>query len=190
MKYENCFLGIGLPEEYLDVYTDLQERIKEIDPSLILQDINILEPHITIYYCGEQTEEILNEISKIAKDSKNVLKGLTLKVGGLDFFPKEGYNVLFLDVVYPKELVMFQEKVSSQLAKFNQDKDALKFHPHMTIGGMDTNRSPEQLERVKIKLKEEFSKVNLEFPIKDLVIYGIDPSNSNHIQKHLYEIIV
>ena len=185
MKYESCFLGVPLPEEFLKVYTDLQENIRQIDPSLTLQDINILEPHITIYYCGEQTEEVLEEISEIANDSKNILNGLTIKVGGLDFFVKDDYNVLFLDVIYPKELIVFQEEVNNRCAKFHRDNEILKFHPHLTVGGISTNRSTEELEQILLKLKVEFSKVNLEFPIIDLVMYGVDSADKTRTHKKL-----
>lgn len=114
MKYKNCFLGIPLPASFFDAYKDLQVRLREIDPSLTLQDPEKLEPHITIYYLDEQTEDALSEISKIVEESKDILKGLTLKVGGMDFFQKQEYNVLFLDIVYPKELVIFPICLTSQ----------------------------------------------------------------------------
>src|SRR3989344_197815 len=185
MKYENCFLGIPIPVKFLKVYTDLQEEIKQIDSSLTLQDIDILEPHITIYYCSEQTEAVLTEVAKIAEESKNILRDLTLKVGGLDFFVKDDYSVLFLDVIYPKELTIFQEEVNNRCAKFYRDNEILKFHPHMTVGGINTNRSYEELEQILLKLKMEFAKVNLEFPITDLVMYGVDPADKTRTHKKL-----
>lgn len=188
MKYKSCFLGIPLPDKFLKDYLNLQENIKKIEPNLRLQDPKVLEPHITIYYCGEQEETVLSEISKIVESSKNLLANLNLKVGGLDFFDQGKYYVLFLDVVYPKELIIFQEEINNKCSHIHRDNEILAFHPHMTVGGFNTNRPPKELEQIMEKLQQEFSKVNLEFPISELIIYGVDPEDPTRSHKRLTRI--
>lgn len=185
MKYKNCFLGIPLPTRFSDAYKDLQVKLREIDPSLTLQDPKKLEPHITIYYLDEEADNALSEISKFIEESKDMLKGLTLKVGGMDFFQKQGYNVLFLDIVYPKELVIFQKEIGKKLVQYYKDNEILEFHPHMTVAEINTNRDTKLLDSTLLKLKEEFSKVSIEFPINSLVIYGINPSDPTESHKKL-----
>lgn len=178
MKYKNCFLGIPLPARFLDAYKNLQVKLKEIDPSLTLQDPEKLEPHITIYYLDEQTDDALLEISKVVEESKDILKGLTLTVGGMDFFQKQGYNVLFLDIVYPKELIIFQKEVGKKLVQYYEDNKVLEFHPHMTVAGINTNRDEQEVNKITKELKTVFDQVALEFNIDELALFGIDPSDN------------
>lgn len=178
MKYKNCFLGIPTSARFLDAYKDLQVKLKEIDPNLTLQDSEKLEPHITIYYLDEQTDDALSEISKIIEESKNMLKSLTLKIGGMDFFQKQGYNVLFLDIIYPKELVIFQKEIGKKLVQYYKDNEILEFHPHMTVAGINTNIDEQEINKITKELKTVFDQVALEFPVTESVLLGINPSDN------------
>ena len=186
--YKTCFIGIPLPNEYHKEFVILTNKLQNCYPSLELALPKI--PHITIYYLDEQPQSKLDDIAQNVESVISVIKGVDLKVSTLGFFGDNDPRVLFLKVYYPDILVNFHNQVSKLLNKFFVNDDELPFHPHMTLGRMQTLQAKKEFKDLKGTLEIMLEQISWVFPIKELVLYGIDPTNLTEGHKKLITIPV
>jgi 2'-5' RNA ligase len=188
--YENCFLGIPIPEEFEEKFKSLLRQVKDIDPNLTPVDIDKLDPHITIYYLDKQDETSLSQIAAIAESSKDLLKGTLLKIGKMGYFRKDNPFVIFLDVNSSKELTQYYQQMVTKLTKYFSSDKKQEFHPHMTVARMENETAQKSFRQNKSRLSEVLNNITWEFQIKELVVYGIDPADTSKSHKRLYTITI
>ncbi|MBI4037273.1 2'-5' RNA ligase family protein [Candidatus Daviesbacteria bacterium] len=184
-EYQYCFVGIPLPIKYQGEFGDLLIDIKNIDPNLEIEDPNKLEPHVTIYYLGQQPEELIPEITGVVNSYVSLLQGVNLRVGKLGFFGENNPRVSFLNVRYPSALCNFNEILAKNLARFTTGDENLPFHPHMTVAKMNTETAQASFISNRVQLEERLSKVRWEFPVTEVVLFGVDPTQKPKVQQKL-----
>lgn len=187
-EYTSCFVGIPLPQKYEGKFGDLLQDINEIDPSL--ETVDPKTPHITIYYLDKQSQRVLPDIARKIQDYVTVLNGLDLKIGNLGFFRPGNPRVLFLDVKYPLILNNFNDILAQNLVSFFTDDNNLPFHPHMTVARMRTESAQNIFAKKKPILEKIMSRVSWNFPVTELVLYGVDSTKKPEHQEKLMSIKV
>lgn len=186
--YKTCFIGIPLPSEYQKEFEILLNELGSISPSLELVPPEI--PHITVHYLDDQPESALSVIAKEVESLISMLAGTQLTVGGFGFFGESDPMVLFLKVLYPEILINFNKKLAELLNRFFDDADALPFHPHISLGRMQTLQAREEFRKLTDKFKSRLSEINWTFPVTELVLYGIDSTNHTENHEKLITILV
>lgn len=184
-EYQYCFVGMPLPERYLDEYGKLLVDIKKIDPNLETEDPNKLVPHITIYYLDKQPEELIPEIAGVVSGYVSMLRGVSLRVGNLGFFGENNPRVSFLDVKYPGVVCDFNKILAKNLARFTTGDENLPFHPHMTVAKMNTEIAQASFMRNQLQLEERLSEVCWDFAVTEVVLFGVDPAKKPKVQQRL-----
>src|SRR5260221_10279275 len=127
--YTSCFLGIPLPQRYQKEFEQLLLDIQSIDP--LIEIVQPLTPHITIYYLDKQSQYSLDEINQKIQSFTKDLSDTTLKTKGLGYFTQDNPHVLFLDVIYPKSLIEYKNNVSEIFKEYSASDNNLPFHPHV-----------------------------------------------------------
>ena len=181
-EFENCFIGIPLPSEYLGEFGDLLKKIGNIDPEIKLTDPTTLVPHLTICYLDKQSRDNLREIEAVIKKHIGLIKEMQLKINGVDTFGDGLPWVLFLPIEFPSRLATFSDVLATNLSKYLSGKKNLPFHPHMTVARF-TDESRVKWEVTKAAFDSQMSKINWQFPITEVVIFGVDSQTPELHQK-------
>ncbi len=182
-RFTSCFVGIPLPEKFQEDFEALQESIHKIDPSL---EIAYGEtPHLTVYYMDEQSQNSLSEITEIIRGRRGMLNDTNLTIGGMDTFGEELPRVLFLPITFPPNLLDFNQVLRTDLKKFITFDDELPLHPHMTVARFWSKESKQNWSDVKDRIRTEMNRIHWQFPITEVVIYGVDSTKSPQYQEKL-----
>ena len=187
-EYTSCFLGIPLPEQYQIEFEKLLMDIGKIYPDL--ETVYPETPHLTIYYLDRQSQLVLPEIVGTVAEYSSMLSGCSLKIGNLGFFRPGDPRVLFLKVKYPLALTNFNEVIATKLVNFTTEDDNLPFHPHMTVARMETEMAQLSFARNKSLLEKIMSQIYWNFPITELVLYGVDSIKQPELHERLITIPV
>jgi 2'-5' RNA ligase len=182
-SYTSYFLGIPLTQKYLKEFGQLLDDIREIDSSI--ETVHPQTPHITLYYLNKQYQYLLNENNKKIQPLNEILKNLTLTIGGLDYFTKDSPKVLFLDVKYPKALIYYRNKVLEILERYSASDNILPFHPHMTVGRKKTIQGQQNFKENEKEIMARLEKIRWNFKINEIIIYGVDFTKSPEYQEKL-----
>lgn len=184
-EFTSCFVGIPLPEEFQDEFKSFLRKINQIDPDI---ETTFREaPHITLYYLDKQSQNHLVEVEEIVKQYISLLKGVSLKIGGIDTFGGDNPRVLFLPVVYPDVLKEFNKVLSKNLKKFVTFDDELLFHPHMTVARF-TEKSQATWENNRTAVEQAMKKIDWQFTVIEVIIYGVDSTKTPQYQEKLITI--
>ena len=185
-EFTSCFVGIPLPDKYLGEFSDLLRRVDKTYPNLKIVDP--ATPHVTAYYLDKQSQNNLEEIRQVVEENAKLLRGTNLMAGGMDTFGDSAPVVLFLPVSYQDPLVEFNRKLADGLARFMAENDNLSFHPHMTLAYFSKEETFDSWGSIKAKIEAEMNNINWEFPITEVVIYGVDSTKSPEHQEKLVTI--
>ncbi len=187
-EFTSCFVGVPLPYEFQKEFEELLLRVNKISPDLQLTQKET--PHLTVYYLDKQSQHNISKIESLVKGQMDLIKGCDLQVGGLDIFGEEYPRVLFLPIKFPPVLASFNSKLKGELSEFRVGMDELPFHPHMTVAWFAKGATFESWEKVKAEIESEMNKVNWQFPITEVVIYGVDSIKTPQYQEKLVRIPV
>jgi len=171
--YNNFFIGIPIPEKYIDEYENVLRSIKNTDKSLKINVTNML--HITVLFMGKQGEASVGRVEKVVEESKNLLNNIIIEVKGSGYFKNKNYDVIYLQVKESEKLKEFYRKIKEELKEtFLSEKK--HFSPHLTLARVK-NR---ELQTDELKYIENILRgVHWEFPITEINIYGRESENRN-----------
>jgi len=185
MKYTSCFIGVPLPSELEGQFSNLSMSLKKVLPSIRLADVST--PHITIYYLDGQSQNKLDEIAERLRGIKDSLSDIHVSVGSMGLFSPESPRVLYLDVEYGSRLAIFNKQTSEMLRDFSAPDNDLGFKPHITLGRFSSDARNEMVAH-RNAVAELLGKVNWNFTIDKVCIYGVDSRVQPEKQKRLIDI--
>ncbi len=93
-RYIRCFVGIPLPEQFMEEFAKLLSDLKVIDPDLRLVDART--PHVLLDFLGNQMGDDLLLLTTNIDEKAKAFFGLKLHIGGVGSF-RNG-QVIFLKV--------------------------------------------------------------------------------------------
>lgn len=182
-NYTSCFIGIPLEGEYINNFKQLLHDIHTIDP--FIETVQSQTPHITIYYLNKQSQYLLEKINKKIQPFTEILSEITLTIGGFGYFTEDNPKVLFLDVMYPEALADYRNKISEVLEEYSGSDNSLLFHPHMTVGRINSTQAKESFKENEKEIVARLNRVHWEFKIKEIALYGVDSTKSPEHQEKL-----
>lgn len=182
-EYTSCFIGIPLPEKYQQDFESLLADISITEPLLDTTDPKT--PHITGYYLDKQSQLALPNIAKSVDSKVGLLKGVELTVGGFGYFRGNDPRVIFLNVQYPEVLKEFNDALTENLSAYYASDNNLPFHPHLTVARLRTPQAQLSFNSSKPKLTSRLNKVNWTFPVREVVLYGVDSTQNPQYQEKL-----
>lgn len=188
-EYSNCFIGISLPSEYLSQFNDLLGKVEGIDPDLKVVGSVTLVPHITICFMDKQSQDNLAAIEEVIKKYIDLLKNSSLTLKGLDTFGDDLPWVLFLPVEYSDNLVEFNSRLTTDLAELMSQDNNLPFHPHMTVAKF-SEKSRQSWRVNKDTVNAEMEKINWQFPITEVIVFGVDDIENPGLHQRLFTVKV
>lgn len=187
-KFTSCFLGIPLPQEFQQEFEQLLADVYFNYPHI--EVVRSQTPHMTVYYLNEQSQFSLNEIKKLVQPKMSIVKNIKIRIRGFGCFTEENPKVLFLDVAYPVALTDFNKEMSKLLRRYSASNNKLTFYPHMTVGRIKNKQAKESFKKNERDLKSRLNIVNWDFQVKEIILYGVDSTESPELHEKLVTIPV
>lgn len=189
-EYTSCFIGVPLPKKYQAEFERLVAGVGKLYPNWEITYPKT--PHTTVYYLDKQAQYVLPAIANIVQTKIRILKNLVLVVNNFDYFSKKDSrdSILFLNIVYPSAFVDFNLGITNKLSKYYSADNNLSFHPHMTVARIKGINNILSMKHYISNIKCNIDKINWEFPITEIVLYGVDSTKKPQHQEKLIHIPV
>ncbi len=178
------FISLDIPEESKVELEELQEKVKEILPSIRLTNPNKL--HLTIAFIGEQSETLKETLSQAIKESVEGISSFEFTPGFLDGFPNLHHpHTLWIGTKGEVDkLYLLEERISDKLKGLNLSLQERRFVPHIALGKLKNIEINQELE----ENLQEIGEINLK-PIKvsSVKLFESIPSEGLHKHNTLFE---
>jgi 2'-5' RNA ligase len=149
------FLAIELPKSILKKIEEVQGdlRLTHVD----VRWVNSEKIHLTLKFFGNIEESRIDPIFKTIEEVIRNTPPFFLKARGVGAFPHlKNPRVIWMGLVEGKEtLISFQKQIEIQLEEIGFQSEDRPFHPHLTLGRMQSSRGKEELVGRMEKFKEE-----------------------------------
>jgi RNA 2',3'-cyclic 3'-phosphodiesterase len=132
----------------------IENRVDEILAKISKQESIRWVPkgqlHITLRFIGAFDESLLPKLEQDLKGTSLSAETFEAEMGGFDAFPRlERAKVLFLPVIRgEEEFKRLERGISFMLEGFGVKPDEKEYHPHLTLGRVRENKSPESAVRM------------------------------------------
>jgi 2'-5' RNA ligase len=181
--YTSSFLGIPLPDSFRREFAGLLNTLTAVGREL--DTVNPATPHITVCFLDRQPISHLEAIAEMAKSHLPLLRGATLTIRGLGVFEPSSPRVIFLGVEFPDAVDAFYRAVSKELPRLGVAVSNAAFHPHLTVARLRNREARELYAARKREIASIASPIRWEFPLTELVVYGVSAQRPAEGQQKL-----
>lgn len=149
-----AFIAIAMPVDVQKglnrVSQDLQNQLKGVPVRWVRAE----GIHLTLKFLGDVSIANLEVLKNMLKAEVDGHHPFELKVGELGAFPSLSRpRVLWIKVEAPAELRTVQYGIETQAARLGYDREERPFSPHLTLGRVARNATPEDMHRISDVLK-------------------------------------
>ncbi len=179
------FLAIEIPGTILKKIDEVQRDLKSTGA-----DVRWTSPekiHLTLKFFGNIEESEFELIVKSLEGPARDTSCFSLKVRGIGAFPHiKSPRVIWMGLVDGREILApFQKQLEKDLEKIGYVPEERKFHPHLTLGRMQSGKGKEGLiGRMEKYREEEFG----EFQVERIVLFKSDLKPTGPIYTSLKEL--
>ncbi len=127
-----CFIAIAIPEE-------LREKLRRIEASLDAgyRGVSWVRPeniHLTLKFLAEIDAASVGPAAAALEEAAAGIPPFTLTAEGIGGFPSlKGPRVIWAGIKDHPSLTGLHERMETNLAAIGFERDARKFHPHITL---------------------------------------------------------
>ena len=105
--------------------------------------------HLTLKFLGDVSLSNLNMLKEILQAEALAHKPMEISIGGLGAFPKmRRPRVIWIGVEAPPELQALQRGLDAQTARVGYTPDERAFSPHLTLGRVSRNATPQDVNHL------------------------------------------
>ena len=145
MKMIRSFIALDLSPEILGGLDAIMHQMSQHLPGSIVRWTPARNIHLTLKFLGEVAENNLDGLFEIARRAAEQQPVFQLRVSGLGAFPSLNRpRVLWAGVQAPSELSALQRAIEFETARLGYPGEEREFSPHLTIGRISRNASPEE----------------------------------------------
>lgn len=165
------FIGITLPEA-------MREKIISLQRSFAGNGVpDGVEPHVTVKSQGGLTEDKV-WLSKIESAMKNC-SSFQISFEGVGNFAE---NVIFLKPAFSEDLVNLHKTLFDAVGSYEDPTNRYfendRYHPHLTLGGMNWGLTKEEAIEMKRKAQQELGNLPA-FEVSSIRIYQENVENKS-----------
>lgn len=160
------FIAIEIPSEIKAAIADLQTRLRSAGA-----DVNWTKPenlHLTLNFLGEVDEKRIVEVEKACVDLAAEFQPFTLSLSDTGAFPNTRQpRVLWAGLSGETgNVVEMHRRLDERLALIGFKREEKRFHPHLTIGRLKSNKKTREL----LALVDAHRLPELSFEVAEIVL--------------------
>lgn len=184
MNYQNCFIGVPIPEEFRTQLQEIKLKIRLTAPHF--KPSSATNPHITLLFFGDIDSKNFPTITKAIEIHKKLLKNIQVTVHTIGYFTPTRPRVVFLQVDSPPDMQLFLKNVSQELSPIitRQERDKT-FAPHLTLGRNTTRNTQKAFHESEKEVAEIVQSVNWKINLNEVVLYARNPESPVKIQEKI-----
>jgi len=154
MNVIRAFIAINLSEEIHHGLEQVLQDLKSRLPGGAVRWVPEKNIHLTIKFLGEVSETGIEMLTTMLQTEAVRHPPFEFSVGGLGAFPSPRRpRVVWVGVEAPVELASLQRGVEAEMARLGYAPEERPFSPHLTIGRVTRNASPDELRRLSSTLE-------------------------------------
>ena len=149
MSVIRAFIAIDLPPDVQDCLEQVSTQLKEQLGEKSVRWVPIPNIHLTLKFLGDVSVNNLDTLKDILSAEAGLQKPMEFSVGRLGAFPKiRQPRVVWVGIEAPQELISFQRNIEARASKVGYPIDKREFFPHLTIGRVSRNASPDEAREI------------------------------------------
>ena len=169
METIRSFIAIELPDEVKETVAMIIKRLRPAQ----YRYVKWVAPagiHLTIKFLGNISSDQIPQITGIMKTAAGMVPPLELRLGGLGMFPNEQRpRVIWVALEGNTEpLATMQREIEQALAPLGFAPENRAFTPHLTLGRVRDNASPEERKEIGRLMKEKKIDYDASFTLREL----------------------
>jgi 2'-5' RNA ligase len=169
METIRSFIAIELPDEVKETVALIIKRLRPAQHRYV-KWVSPEGTHLTIKFLGNIYASQIPQITGILKTAAGRVPPLELRLGGLGMFPNEQRpRVIWVALEGNTEpLAAMQREIEQALAPLGFAPENRAFTPHLTLGRVRDNASPEERKEIGSVVKEKKIDYDASFTLKEL----------------------
>jgi 2'-5' RNA ligase len=187
MSVIRAFIAISLPPEVTQQLDLVLSGLKNKLPGGSVRWIPAKNIHLTLKFLGEVSISSQEMLTKALQAESNRHASFEISVGELGVFPSlRRPQVVWIGVEGPPELAALQHGVEAEMARLGYVPEERPFSPHLTLGRVARNASPEETHRISEMLGK--TKVGFlgAFRVQSVHLYRSDLQPGGSIYTRLF----
>jgi len=149
MNVIRAFVAINLTAELTQKLEQVITGLKARLPGNSIRWVAAPNIHLTIKFLGDVAIHKLGPLTKILQTEASRHAAFDVQVGELGVFPNlRRPQVVWIGVKAPPELGLLQKGVEKEMAQLGYPPEARPFSPHLTLGRVSRNASPDEIRRI------------------------------------------
>jgi RNA 2',3'-cyclic 3'-phosphodiesterase len=148
MPVIRAFIAIDLPSHIQEKLSDILNQLKRPD-TMAVRWVPARNIHLTIKFLGDVSPSNLEILTKILQSEVSRYKPFEIRVASLGAFPSmRRPRVVWVGVEAPSVLQSLQRAVEVETVRLGYAAEDRPFSPHLTLGRVAHNASPEEVRQV------------------------------------------
>jgi len=149
MSVIRAFIAIDLPPDVQDCLEQVSEQLKTELGEKSVRWVPVANIHLTLKFLGDVSVNNLDVLKEIIGAEAALQKPMEFSIGRIGAYPKSRRpRVIWVGVEAPPELITLQRGIEARTAKVGYPQDTRKFSPHLTLGRVSRNASPDEVREI------------------------------------------
>jgi 2'-5' RNA ligase len=154
MSLIRAFIAIDLSQAVSQQLEEIVRQLKTRFPGKAVRWVAVKNIHLTIKFMGDISPANLRTLEQTLQSEASRFAVFSFHVGGLGAFPSiRRPRVVWVGVQAPDELAGLQRSVEKALERLGYPAEGRAFSPHLTLGRVGRNITPDELGRLSQALE-------------------------------------
>lgn len=156
MAVIRAFIALDLASPVYARLEQVSARLRDRLHGVPMRWSQVNNIHLTLKFLGDVSATNLETLQKVLENEAGKHPPFTLSTGGLGAFPSPNRaRVLWMGIQAPPDLAALQLGIEQEMARLGYAPEERPFSPHLTLGRVGRNVTPQDLRRIGEALKEE-----------------------------------
>lgn len=165
----------------IDLNPEIQRKLGEVIHQLKPASANVVRwvpennIHITLKFLGDTSPANVEILKKILTVEANQVQPFDLKIEGVGAFPSiRRPRVIWVGIETPPVLFALQRAIDVETQRLGYTPEDRPFSPHLTLGRLAHNASPEEIRQVGDLLAASKIPISATVHVKTVVLFRSD----------------
>ena len=154
MNHLRVFIALDLPKPIQDSIEQQTARLRQSLGNGLIRWVPANNMHLTLKFIGDIAASHVDFIKQMLTQTADSHQSFDLQISGIGSFPNsKRARVLWVGIHAPAGLASLQKNIETGAARLGYEKEARPFSPHLTLGRVRQNASPDDLQKVRSVLE-------------------------------------
>jgi len=149
MSVIRAFIAVDLPHDIQECLEYVSNQLREQVGSVPVRWVSPQNIHLTLKFLGDVSFNNIDVLKELLEAEATQIKPMVISVGGGGAYPKmRSPRVIWVGVETPPEMESLQRGIDSQTARIGYAPDRRPFSPHLTLGRVSRNATPQEVRKI------------------------------------------